>query len=386
MQRCMVIRKHMNAENVLHANYNPGKIFFTLLFSLSLTLSLISFVWNVDVFIKVNTLLGVFALMILAIKLRRAHLPVYAYMGLLAGSFLLSSLIVGRTGWRLFTPILFILSGFGFAMILLRGYVYSWGGYLVFYGLAGYFLVLMLTGVPGSEALKYCSYNGISQIILVASISLYTILDAEKKKIDLIPAVITVIISIWGIGRSGIIASFMLLAGLLFVKLKKKPKYIYRLIAGTAVVFLIMFATNFSFFSNAVSHYSERGATWTDEARTTMWKNYFHNLDVSRIVGGVNVVTAPWSEGERNAYNYHNSFISLHAQTGILGLITLALIGFSLVKFYRTNLVLFILMSTLLLRASVDQLIFFGRFDFLPFYFIFYTLSSTKTSFKGGSA
>ena len=68
-------------------------------------------------------------------------------------------------------------------MILLRGYVYSWGGYIVFYSLVVYFLMLMLAGIDGDSALTTISQNGISMVMLVACISLYIILSMEKKKL-----------------------------------------------------------------------------------------------------------------------------------------------------------------------------------------------------------
>lgn len=359
-----------------------GKVFFTLLYTLYLALALISFIWNIDILIKVNTLLGILALGLMSVRIRPQHIAVYAYMGLLIAAFLCSSFFVERVGWRFITPILFMLSGFGAAMILLRGYVYSWGAYLVFYCLAGYFLLLIVSGVPGGAALKYCSYNGISQAMLAACIPLYIVLNSENKKTDLIPALLTLFISVWGIGRSGILASLVLFSGLLLAKLKGRPKSVLHLAAYLVLAFFVMAATNFSFIRGAVQHYAERGGTWRDEARSTMWTNYFRNLDLQRVAFGANVVTDPWSEGEVNEYNYHSSFISLHSQAGLAGLLTMALMILALAMLYRTNMVLFSLFLALSLRASVDQFIFFGRFDFIPFFFIFYFLKEKTGSLK----
>ena len=226
-------------------------------------------------------------------------------------------------------------------MILLRGYVYSWGGYIVFYSLTVYFLMLMLAGVDGYSALKYSSWNGISTLMLVACISLYIILSMENKKIDLKPALFTLVISIWGIGRSGIASSIVLLLGLLFVRLRAKPKYIYNAIICLFIACLFyalfMFAMDYSIFGNAIDHYLARKTETGPSERLKMWTNYFNNLDISRVIFGVNVVEDPWPEGEIFEYNYHNSFINLHLQTGMMGLITMALIIFAFFKFYRIN-------------------------------------------------
>jgi hypothetical protein len=214
--------------------------------------------------------------------------------------------------------------------------------------------------------------------MLVACISLYIMLSMEKRNIDLKPALLTLAISIWGIGRSGIASSFVLLLGLLFVKLRTKPKYIYNTIICFFIVSLFYALTTFamdsSILGNAIDHYLAREMEAGPSERLTMWKNYFNNLDMSRVIFGVNVVEDPWPEGEIFEYNYHNSFINLHLQTGLMGLITMAFIILSFLTFYRKNKIYFFLLLTLILRSSTDLLIFFGPFDFIPLFFIFHFL------------
>jgi hypothetical protein len=360
---------------------NVNKIFFTILFSLYLALSLIRFNWPAHLLMSfIITWLGLFALMLLSIRIRKRYISIYIFAGFLVTSFLISSLFVSRTE-RIGHVVLFIVFNTGIAMILLRGYVYSWGGYIVFYGLVGYFLMLMFAGVGPRETLV-CSYNGISMMMLIACISLYIILSMENKKIDLKPALITLLISIWGIGRSGIGSSFVLLLGLLFIRLRAKQKYIY---IGIITLFitlfiaylyrdgLFMFAMDHSFFRNAIDLYLARSMEGPDP-RIAMWTNYFNNLDIFRVIFGANVLTDPWPQGQLFAYNYHNSFINLHSQTGFMGLIVLALIIFSLFKFYRTNQLFLFLFLTVILRWSTDIGLFFESWDFIPFFFIFYFL------------
>lgn len=377
----------MNAQNhnqlscaklssTISASYNFNKFIFTILFSLYLALWLFYLIRPNNLLMVTIPLLGLLALILLSTKIPREYVPIYIFLGFLATSFLISSLFVGRTGWRLYTPILFIVSSPGIAMILLRGYVYSWGGYIVFYSLAVYFLRLMLVGVDGYSALTFTSWNAVSMGMLIACISLYIILSIENKKIDLKPALLTLVICIWGIGRSGIASSFVLLLGLIFVRFRAKPKYI--VIIYLFIVFILyvvsMFAMDYVIFRNAIGHYLEREIKIEDTERWIMWTNYFNNLDISRVIFGVNVVEDPWPEGEMNDYNYHSSFINLHLQTGFMGLIYLALIIFSLFKFYRINKVFFFLLLTLILRSATDSFMYFSPWDFIPLFFIFYFL------------
>ena len=244
-------------RTIFPTKFNFNKIFFTLLFSLYLALSLINLcIWPLHKIILLATLLGLLALILLSTRIRREYVPIYIYIGFLATSFLISSLIVGQTGQRLYAPIFLIVCSPGIAMILIRGYVYSWGGYIVFYGLAVYYFILILAGFDGFSASTFgMSVNGISIVMLVACISLYIILSRGNKKIDLIPALVTLVISIWGVGVSGIISSFVLFLGLLFVRIRSKPKYIYIVLICLFIGYLFFdalftFVMNHYFFSN----------------------------------------------------------------------------------------------------------------------------------------
>jgi hypothetical protein len=373
-------------STIFHANYNSTKLFFTILYSLCISLSLIGFILDINPLIKVSVLVSVSAFFFLGNRFSRCYVPICIYVGFFAISFLVSSLFVERTflGFVV-TPLHFIPFGIGTAMILVSGYVYSWSGYIVFYSLSGFFFILMLAGVGAEFALGKTSYNGISMVMLTACISLYIILGMEKKKLDLKPAFINMLISIWAIGRSGIIASFVLFFGLCLVRSRAKAKYAYILIISLIICYLYLddllaLATNYSFFRNGAINFLAKGRLMDLEvsSRWALWTNYFNNLDIFRVIFGVNVETDPFPTEINHLFNYHNSFIQLHLQTGIMGLITMALIIIALFKFFWTNQVYFVLLLALILRGMTDSIFFFNRFDFIPFFFIFYFLKSTN--------
>lgn len=360
---------------------NYDKLILTIIYSLGLSFSLISFIWNINILIKTNVLLSLFSLYFLVKYNNKKHFVIYIYIFLLLILFIFFSFYVGRLNWRLFAPLHFILYSYGFAMILVNRLVYSLSGYIIFYALASYFVFLMLIGVSGEFALQWSSSNGVSIVMLIACISLYITTRFDKREIDLKPALITLIISIWGIGRGGIISSFILYIGLVFIKFDTKPRYIYSiiLIIFTLIVsiyaysdFFFDFAINNSFTSNAMIRFIERSGEFTESsARSNFWQNYFNNLDLFRFIFGVNVETDPWDEGLQNEFNYHNSFISLHSQTGLIGILTMLLILFSLFDLFKNDKVLFLLLFVLVIRSFTDSMIFFGRYDFIMFYFVF---------------
>jgi hypothetical protein len=351
------------------------------IYTLGISLSLLSFIFNINIFIKFNLLFSLLSVVILFKYETKHNYNLYLYSILLLLFFFLSSFLVDRFGWRFITPLQFIFSGLGFSMILLSYRIYSISGYIVFYGLAFYFLVLMTMGVSGDQALKWSSSNGISTLMLIACISLYIISNFEKKEIDLYPALLTLLISIWGIGRSGIISSFVLFIGLILIKFWHKRKIVYFIF--TFFIFLstmiyyfsdifINFSLNNNFLSNAVIRFIERGDEFSESsARSTMWANYINNIDLTRFFFGVNVETDPWDEGIENSFNYHNSFIDLHLQTGIYGIFTMCLLFFSLFTLFKYNKVLFLLLLVLIIRSFTDTIFFFGRYDYLMYFFIF---------------
>lgn len=369
---------------VYPAYYSYNKIFFTIIFLLYLALSLIGFLISSNRVINLVPLfLGLLALIVLSTRIRREYVTTYIFVGLLVTSLLISSLIVGRSVRSIYIPIFFILSSFGIAQILLRGLVYRWAGYIVFYGLAAYFLMLMLTGVDLRSTIG--SSNGVSIAILSACIALYIILSRESKKIDLKPAIVAVAISIWGLGRGGIISSIVLLFGLIFIKMRSKKIFFLSMIIILIIAYkyqdvVLDKLMDYSLFRKPIEVNVQKWTKGLANPRFTFWTNYYDNLDISRLLFGVNVIEDPWIEGAENDYNYHNSFINLHIQTGFMGLVTMAILLFSLIMDFRTNIVFFILAASYILRASTDTFILFSRFDFILFFFIFHYLKRLSPS------
>jgi hypothetical protein len=240
-------------------------------------------------------------------------------------------------------------------------------------------LYQILSGVNADDAVTVVSHNGISMIILVACITLYLIVSIEFQKISLIPAVLTAIICIWGTGRSGILASFILLIGLILVKYDVKKHVVIIILSPILILYLffesiIALAIQIPFFTQAATNYLVR-ANGEPEARLDIWNNYFNNLNFSKFLFGVNPKIDPWPDGQILAYNYHNTFINLHAQAGLMGIITMLMLAVSFFKLIKYNKVLSILLLTLLTRWFTDTGLYFESWDFLPYFFSFIILS-----------
>lgn len=363
------------------------KVFFTIIFILYFALTLVRYLTPGNFLLTgAVVFLGLLSLILLSVKIPKDNVLIYIFTGLLAIAFLLSSIFVLRTD-RIGHVLLFIFLNFGIALILLRGHVYSQGAYLVFYALAFYMALLILTGVDPNEALRVVSRNGISEMMIVACVSLYIIQKNEAKEIDLKPAFFTLLISIWGVGRSGIISSAVLLLGLLIIRMRLRKLHIYIIFFVLLVTFLffdqlLSLGVDNVFIGRGINHYLIRKMEDGPDSRIAMWANYFNNLDVFRVFFGANVLTDPWPNGKLHAYNYHNMFIHLHLQTGLMAIVFFVLILSALVQFWRTNKVFFVLLLTICLRGMTDTFLLFESWDFILYFFIYYFLRTSYLSIK----
>jgi hypothetical protein len=185
--------------------------------------------------------------------------------------------------------------------------------------------------------------NGISMIMLVACVSLYVVLGSEGRKIDLKPALLTLFICIWAIGRSGILSSLFLLTGLLLLKFNVRFTSRFINLVVVALLFTIgyYFIENLTVLSegnfileNAAANYMSRNQE-ESSIRLLLWANYLNNLDLFRIFFGVNIFTDYWPDGDEYNFNYHNSWINLHYQTGFMALVFFAVMGLTIVKYWK---------------------------------------------------
>lgn len=367
------------------------KLFSTVIFTLYLALTLIRFLNPAIVVLTSSVVvLGIVALIFTSFKVTKDNIVIYFLAIFLIIFFLTSSIVVLRDE-RIFHVVLFIIFNSGIALLLLKEKIYNLGPYFIFYVLCLFFLKKIIAREDPLYTLEIISGNGISMMMLVSCISLYIVNISQKKEVDIYPAIFTFLICLWGAGRSGILASFFILIGIFYVKypLFFKFRYLIILLCGLFIPLIhyfedvVLFLSGYSYFEGAALRYSVRSESGPD-SRLEMWGNYFNNLDISRVIFGANVLTDPWPDAELMAYNYHNSFIHLHLQTGLVGLVFILLIIFSFFELFRKNKILFILLVGFTLRAFTDAFIFFESWDFIFYYLIAYVLSGHLARLKLG--
>lgn len=246
-----------------------------------------------------------------------------------------------------------------------------------------FYLIFFLFHMP--KGINYRIFPGYSRnyysVIMIYHCVLLYITGVENKiRIRLLPALATFIISVWAIGRGGIITSGILLTVVLIEYIKNdyylanhNRSFILR-IQGLVFLLMILGLYIFFFASNDILYkYFERLATHgvTDRSRVIILEKYIYLLRTSfwNILFGGPIRNNYFSEVWNT--NLHNSFARLHAFYGLLGVITLVklLIGF-VRNHWRRNKFYIALFCIMLLRMSTDSIAFNGMFDPLIYYFL----------------
>lgn len=249
----------------------------------------------------------------------------------------------------------------------------------LFYGLSIFFIFKIVSGIESNEVLYYVSRNYISVLMLTSTSLLYIgENDKKNKNISLIPAIIFLIISIWGFGRGGIITSGLFFIGIITIKIftinSKYEKRILYIILGSFLVLFLAFCFDFEYMMG--KYFISFDTKGIETPRTVIYQEYF-NVSMQSFS---NFIFGPSIEDMyiANIYsgNLHNSFIQMHAYYGILFSSMIILLLFNSILFFikKKDYVKIILISSLIIRAFTDRLFFSGYSEILLYYYLLFPL------------
>ncbi|WCG37234.1 hypothetical protein PML80_06810 [Aerococcus urinaeequi] len=250
------------------------------------------------------------------------------------------------------------------------------------------FLFFMITGSDPNTIFAESSRNTISVIMLIQTALLYFSKYKIDKNISIIPAVITLAISLWGVGRSGILSAFVLL---LFILLSKnlrslyKTKFkVYRIIPIIAVIIAIFtfLMTNYAddigyYITYGLERFEQLG--FEEDIRGAVIKEFFENIDsMKSLVLGPDLKEVFLINLTNN--NLHNSYLRLYAYYGLLGIILFSSKVILSTKNYLKikNHVYLGLLLAILLRISTDSVAFPGHLDPIIYFLILNTIDEEK--------
>ncbi|MDS1140043.1 hypothetical protein RE432_06315 [Pusillimonas sp. SM2304] len=248
--------------------------------------------------------------------------------------------------------------------------------FIGFYILVISLLLLILLGLDANHIFSG-SRNTIS-MILVCLGSIFLLANYGKgQRLDILLYALVFLCCILAVGRSGIIASFILLISVAFKYWK--PFTYGKLFMGLLLV--ILFSSFVIYVYEYTSYfYYIKNKGLADSYRTRMLFEYLNSLGPGNLFFGTELSKLPYISSFNS--NPHNTFLLLHSQYGILFLIFLFCIiiftsGLIVKKLFVEALAFFALALRLATDSSVD-------ITTLPLVFCFVCLMGGK--FRGSWA
>lgn len=240
----------------------------------------------------------------------------------------------------------------------------------IFYSYFLYVLfILLIIGLSIKNIFPAASENFAGWIGFVLGSSYYILLYQQKKNMEYYTAIMVVIFAIICVGRGTIAASLLLLIAVTMYRLGKLSfdlKYmllVLTIIFATIIVAVPQISETFlSFFGK----FQKKGLDL--DSRDFIIFGYLNKISLQTFFMGVNPRQYPFTLLHEN---FHNSFLSLHSQFGILGLASLVYTIFLTIFNFIKKKFLSIILLAIFLRIFTDTIAFVGLFDFIIYYLIY---------------
>ncbi len=227
------------------------------------------------------------------------------------------------------------------------------------------------------------SRNSISAFLILAAALFYSTYQSGER-VSIIPAMITFLFSCIGIGRGGVISSFVLLVGIIMITVfsKKKPSILQILIVFISLCIFVYLISNHyeGLFSSAVNRLLSQNLLQNE--RNGILYQYFMNIKNNKTyllwgVPSTEIALVDYLNG-----NFHNSFLTLHSKFGIVGFISIAVLLVTATKncIYNHKWLYLLLLVVISLRMLTDGLAFVGLYDSLFYYMTFLCIMDNSTT------
>jgi hypothetical protein len=260
----------------------------------------------------------------------------------------------------------------GMALALCRGHAGRRTTLVLFYAAAAYFAYRLVTvSSPGAihQILVLGSANGISELMIILCGLHYAVCRWEGAPIRVLPAAVCLFVSALTLGRAGMgAAAFLLVAVALrdMVLEHDRRRLAAKLVlyVGLTLAIIVVVLPRLELISFVFERFSEFGLG--SEGRAQIWDAYGESLDgVAALIGhGRQEIFAGFT-------NVHSSYILWHKSMGVLAIPLYALAALALVRALMRDLMLFVLLAVLLLRAFFDETILpFRLYDFFFLYLV----------------
>ena len=267
--------------------------------------------------------------------------------------------------------ILILTSNLFFALVLSEGKISTTTS--LFY----FLLVLIILGfVVFSEAGYQLGDRGIknlsSWLILSASALFYLVTYQNKhpQSYPVWPALLSFILSLWAVGRSGIISTGLIFCGVLLFNLFGRKNFLSTILPIVLLIGIATFSVSILLpdtLQMVANRFAEEGIQ--SPGRVMLFRYYLEKIQtITPFLFGYNIrndlFMVVWN------FNLHNSFLQLHHIAGIGGIVILLSIFWGIVNKGRDCFLLWFIGFGLIFRVFTDTVALMGPLDFLFIYFI----------------
>jgi hypothetical protein len=258
-------------------------------------------------------------------------------------------------------------------------------GVISFYVSCAFFVSAFFSGSL-THGLLTSSGNYISILLILAASIYYIGLQNKTKQFrfwDVIPALLCFLLSIWAMGRGGIISTAFLLilvVGILFRQKIQKGKVIYKFLFVLVIVAVAFILYKEISLIDQFMTLGKLGHEGLETPRPQMWASYLSKMAESPIYILLGTPLEQVRVLHEIGNNCHNSFLQLHAYNGVV-----ILCGFvyllikSIVYMYKNKLyALLAITLTIVMRGMTDKFI-FGQYGMpIMLYLVFYPFAYVR--------
>ncbi|QWB95439.1 hypothetical protein KHQ89_05660 [Mycoplasmatota bacterium] len=217
-------------------------------------------------------------------------------------------------------------------------------------------------------------------VYLLFFIFMYYVSNYKENTINILPSVLFFLLSVFAIGRTGILVSRVLVLLTLMWNTRNSTyfKKLINLIIIIIIVIIIVFIQS-DFYKVVFSRFFET-SNLTLGGRLTIWKEFYEKLFDSIL----NFLLGPKLDQIPLAvyfdFNLHNSFLNLYSRYGfIIFVIVLMLMVNSLLSMLKRKEILLLIISLIfIMRASTDLLFSYYYGDVLMYFLVLYSLNKTN--------
>lgn len=269
---------------------------------------------------------------------------------------LLNMFLIGNTDIKNVVYGAFIMPSLGALLFFYR--INKWVALALFLGVAlffGFYIIENGPFVNEETDLLVNSRNYVSYFVVLYSLPYFIHCYDYDKTPSLIFPAICVVISVFAFGRTGILVSFALLAGVIYLKMSQKGKarIIYRILFFALIIIIFFIGISGDFIDMYFSRFSEEGINTA--GRSESWAEYsLTMLNPINLMLGTPIDSLQYTKNYLNG-SLHNSYFTLHAREGIVGLFLVVYMFKGAWQLYKHKCALVLLiMVALLLKGFTD--------------------------------